>query len=249
MKTIIRISGCLIAALPAALLGSAVTDHQIEDAANASYNYKIVLDGRVSVKANGGIVTLTGTVPDKADKALAEETVQNLPGVTSLNDEIAIDTAYPIHSDSWIAFKVRSLLLVRANVSATNTKVEVKDGVVTLTGTAESDTQKDLTAAYARSVANVRSVVNQIELRPVAPPEESAGMVIDDVSITGEVKVALLTDSNTSAVRTKVVTDHGVVIITGDAASEAEKDLVTRMAQGIKGVKSVNNMMTVRSTS
>jgi hyperosmotically inducible protein len=248
MKTQIRMACCVISSLPAALLGAGSMDRQIEDAASNSYNYKVVLDGRVSVRSEGGAVTLTGTVPDKSDKSLAEETARNLPGVVSVDDEIAVNPSYPVYSDSWIAFKVHGLLLVRANVSAANTKVTVKDGVVTLSGTAASDAQKDLTGAYANSVSHVKSVVNEIEVRPAPPPGEPGSMV-DDASITGEVKYALLSDANTSAVRTKVTTDHGVVIITGVAATDAEKDIVTRMAQGVRGVKSVNNLMTVRSSS
>ena len=248
MKNHIRIACCMIASLPAALLGAGAMDRQIEDAASNSYNYRVVLDGRVSVKSDGGAVTLTGTVPDKSDRSLAEETARNLPGVVSVDDEVAVDPSYPLYSDSWIAFKVRSLLLIRANVSAASTKVEVKDGVVTLSGTAPTDAQKDLTGAYAGSVSHVKSVINEIEVRPAPPPQDAASAV-DDASITGEVKYALLSDANTSAVHTKVKTDHGVVIITGVAATDAEKDIVTRMAEGVRGVKSVNNLMTVRSPS
>jgi osmotically-inducible protein OsmY len=249
MNNKIRIACCMIASIPAALLADGAMDRQIEDAASNSYTYKVVLDGRVNVKADAGAVTLTGTVPDKSDRSLAEETARNLPGVVSVNDEIAVDPSYPLYSDAWIGFKVHSLLLIRANVSASSTKVTVKDGVVTLTGTAATDAQKDLTGAYANSVSHVKSVVNEIEVKPAPAPEESAGNAIDDASITGEVKYALLADSNTSAIRTKVTTDHGVVIITGVAASDAEKDIVTRMAQGVRGVKSVNNLMTVGTSS
>ena len=66
------------------------------------------------------------------------------------------------HSDAWIALKIRSELLVKANVSATATKVDVKDGIVTLTGTAENLAQKDLTEVYAKDIDNVKSVRNEI---------------------------------------------------------------------------------------
>ena len=47
--------------------------------------------------------------------------------------------------------------LVEANVSATATKIDVKDGVVTLSGNVDNAAQKDLTEAYARDVSNVKS--------------------------------------------------------------------------------------------
>ncbi|MBC8011576.1 MAG: transporter, partial [Burkholderiales bacterium] len=45
---------------PLALFASSENDRKIEDAAKASYNYRTVLDNHVKVKADDGIVTLTG---------------------------------------------------------------------------------------------------------------------------------------------------------------------------------------------
>src|SRR5476651_1437101 len=127
---------------PIALLASTATDHKIEEAAKASYNYRTVLEDHVKVKANDGVVTLTGTVQDQQDKALAEDTVENLPGVTSVKNEVTIKATYAEHSDSWIALKIRSRLLVKAHVSATSTKVAVNNGNVVLSGTAKNPAQK-----------------------------------------------------------------------------------------------------------
>jgi osmotically-inducible protein OsmY len=236
----------IAATLPVALFASSSTDSKIEDAAKASYNYKTVLEGRVSVKANDGIVTLTGTVQDKSDKALAEDTVENLPGVVRVDNQIDVKAEFPEHSDAWIALKIRSELLVKANVSATTTKVDVKDGVVTLTGTAVNTAQKDLTGIYAKEIDNVKSVRNDIVVEaPVAGT--TVGEDIDDASITSQVKFALLSHGSTSALATKVITENAVVRISGVANSDAEKALVTKLAQDTRGVKSVVNDMTVKS--
>ena len=71
---------------------------------------------------------------------------------------------------------------------------------------------------------------------------------MDDASITAEVKYELLTHHSTSAMKTKVTTREGVVTISGEAGSAAERDLVTKLAQDIRGVQSVNNLMTVNSS-
>jgi osmotically-inducible protein OsmY len=229
--------------LPLALFASS-TDSKIEDAANTSYNYRTVLEGRVSVKSNDGVVTLTGTVLDKDDKALAEDTVENLPGVVKVDNEIEVKAPAPEHSDEWIALKVRGELLVKANVSATSTKVAVKDGVVILSGTAVNDAQKDLTEIYAKQVDHVKSVRNEIIV--VAPTGPTVGEVVDDASITSQVKFALLSNGATSAVATKVTTVEAVVNISGVADSDAQKALVTKLAQDTRGVKTVVNDMTVK---
>jgi len=231
---------------PIALFASSATDRKIEDAAKSSYNYRTVLEDNVKVKANDGIVTLTGTVQDKDDKALAADTVENLPGVTAVKNEIVVKSSVPEKSDAWMALKIRSRLLVKSNVSAANTKVIVNDGNVVLTGTAINAAQKDLTGTYAKDIDGVKTVQNEIVVKDMAPGE-TIGEKIDDASITSQVKYALLSHKSTSALKTKVITQDGVVIITGTAASDAEKSLVTKLAQDVRGTKSVTNEMTVKS--
>jgi hyperosmotically inducible protein len=238
----------LMAAAPGMLFANTATDRQIEDAAKQSYNYRAVLNGKVSASSSDGVVTLKGTVQDRDQKALAEDTVSNLPGVVSVVDKIKVESEPSEHSDAWIAMKVRGELLVHANVSATSTKVDVSNGVVLLTGTVDNSAQKDLTEAYAKGIDGVRSVTNDLVVKdnPNDMSSSSTGEKMADASITSQVKYQLLTHSSTSAVKTKVTTTDGVVMISGDASSDAEKDLVSKFASSIRGVKSVDNEMVVR---
>jgi osmotically-inducible protein OsmY len=233
----------VIIASPIVLFASSTVDRKIEEAAKASYNYRTVLEDHVSVKANDGVVTLTGTVQDKDDRNLAADTVENLPGVVSVRNEIKVEPTYPEKSDAWMAVKIRSRLLVKANVSAASTKVAVVDGNVVLSGTADNSAQKELTEVYAKDIDGVKSVKNEI----VVTDKPTIGEKIDDASITSQVKYALLTHKSTSALKTKVVTSDGVVLVTGEASSDAEKSLVTKLASDVRGVSSVSNKMTVKS--
>jgi hyperosmotically inducible protein len=72
------------------------------------------------------------------------------------------------------------------------------------------------------------------------------GDKIDDASITTQVKYALLSHKSTSALKTKVVTTDGRITITGEAASDAERLLVTKLAGDVRGAKTVVNDMTVK---
>ncbi|HZP58772.1 MAG TPA: BON domain-containing protein [Opitutaceae bacterium] len=237
----------LVSLTPASLMANYETDRKIEDAAKASYNYHAILQDRVKVKAQDGVVTLTGTVPDKNQKTLAEDTVSDLPGVVDVNNQIKVESSAPEHSDDWIAFKIRSMLLMKAHVSASNTHVTVKDGVVSLTGTADSTAQKELTEAYVKDVEGVKSVRNDLTVNSPAPTAQPrAGDTVDDASITAQIKYQLLIHRSTSALKTKVETRNGMVTINGEADSPAEKDLVTRLATDVRGVKSVDNSMTIK---
>jgi osmotically-inducible protein OsmY len=225
-------------------------DSQIEDAAKASYNFRAVLNDHVRAHSDNGVVTLTGRVEDRDQKALAEDTVRNLPGVVSVINKIRVESEPPEHSDAWIALKVRSSLLFHSNVSAADTKVDVTNGTVLLTGTVDNAAQKDLTETYAKDIEGVQSVNNQLVIREnPAADSSSASVTMDDASITSEVKYSLLTHRSTSAIKTKVTTKDGVVMISGDASSDAEKDLVSKLASSIRGVRSVDNEMVVRTNS
>lgn len=152
-------------------------------------------------------------------------------------------------SDAWLGMKVKTMLLVHRNVSALHTDVDVKNGVVTLRGEAESLAQKDLTSEYAKDVEGVREVRNEMTVAMIPEKErESVRDLIGDASITGQIKLALLFHRSTSALATNVETTKGVVTLRGKAANAAEKDLVTELVTDIDGVKRVENRMTVATS-
>jgi hyperosmotically inducible periplasmic protein len=220
-------------------------DARIETSAKNTYVYRTHLkDTDIKIKAKDGIVTLSGEVTTQSEKSLAEDTVEGLPGVKRVDNQIKVKPEKE-RSDDWIAFKVKSTLLFHRSVSATKTKVSVGDGVVTLTGTAASQAEKELAGEYAKDIDGVKEVKNQLTVVSETPPR-TLGEKIDDTSITAQVKSALLTHRSTSALKTKVTTKNGVVTVTGEAANQAEKDLVTKLVNDIHGVTSVENDMVVK---
>jgi osmotically-inducible protein OsmY len=131
-------------------------------------------------------------------------------------------------------------------VSAGNTEVDVKDGIVTLRGNATSQLQKDLTTEYTKDVDGVKDVRNDMTVSKTSKKTpRTAGTKIDDVSITAQVKMALLLHRSTSALHTSVVTKYGVVTLRGKAGNAAEKNMVTKLVNDVNGVKSVKNRMTI----
>jgi osmotically-inducible protein OsmY len=243
----------LLAAMSALLVTSAPlrasdTDSRIESSAANSYVFKTCLqDDSITTESKDGVVTLTGTVTKASDKSLAEDTVASLPGVISVDNQLQVSGEQPAeHSDTWIGMKVKLALLFHHNVSETGTDVDVKDGVVILTGEASNLAQKELTTEYAKDVDNVKAVVNDMTIAQTpATPDATIGDKIDDASITAEVKSSLLSHHSTSALRTTVSTTDGVVTLTGVAKNDAEKSLVTKLATDINGVTSVINNMTI----
>jgi len=224
------------------------TDDRIESSAKKSYVFKTYLkDDDIKIQSKDGVVTLTGSVSEESHKSLAQETVADLPGVKSVDNKLEIKGERPAeNSDTWVHMKVKTALLFHRNVSGFNTEIDVKDGIVTLRGEATSKAQKDLTTEYAKDVEGVKDVKNEMTVAKTSvKPDKTVGEKVDDASITAQVKMTLLYHRSTSALNTKVNTKNGVVTLAGKAKNAAEKELATKYVKDVRGVKSVNNKMTI----
>ena len=221
-------------------------DSSIESSAKQSYVFKTYLKADdIKIQSMDGVVTLTGTVSEESHKSLAQETVAGLPGVKSVDNRLEVKGERPAeNSDAWVTTKVKTMLLFHRNVSAM-TEVKTKDGIVTLQGEATSQAQKDLTTEYAKDVEGVKDVKNEMTVTKTSKKTRTAGEKIDDASITGQVKMTLLYHRSTSALKTSVTTKKGVVTLGGKAKTAAEKDLATKFANDVNGVKGVKNRMTI----
>jgi hyperosmotically inducible periplasmic protein len=67
-----------------------------------------------------------------------------------------------------------------------------------------------------------------------------------DPAITAAVKGKFTGDTTVSALKIDVDTSDGVVTLTGEVATQAEKDQALRLARETEGVKSVTDRLTVR---
>jgi osmotically-inducible protein OsmY len=250
MKTKYFITKMLAAAVLLAMSVPAFAsnmDSRIAASAKDSYVFKTYLKGDdIKIHSKDGAVILSGTVSEESHKILAQETVTGLPGVKSVVNRLELrGDVSPKNSDAWLTTKVKTTLLYHRSVSGSSTKVDVKNGVVTLRGEAASQAQKDLTTEYARDIEGVKEVNNEMIVVKNAKKARSAGDKIDDSSITAQVKMTLLYHRSTSALNTKVETKNGVVTLHGKAKNASEMDLAAKFANDVHGVNSVNNRMTI----
>ena len=222
-------------------------DDGIESSARNSYVFKTFLQtDDIKIHSLNGAVTSTGTVSGEPHKFLAREAVANLHGVKSVDNRLEVKGERPAeNSDAWLKMKVKATLLLHSSVSGVKTEVnDVKNGIVTLRGEADSQAQKELTTEYAKSVEGVKDVKNEMTVSG-AKTSRTVGRDVDDASITAQVKMILLYHHSTSALNTSVTTDNGVVTLGGKATSATEKELTTKLVNDINGVKRVKNLMTV----
>ncbi|MHB1399583.1 MAG: BON domain-containing protein [Trichloromonadaceae bacterium] len=144
-------------------------DDAIESSIERSHVFRTYLkDDDIKIKSKDGVVTLKGTVSGESHKALAAETVSGIPGVKSVDNKLEFKGEQPDEmSDGWLMTKVKTTLLYHRSVSGLQTEVNVKDGVVTLLGEADSRAQKDLTTEYAKDIEGVKDVINKMTVATI----------------------------------------------------------------------------------
>jgi hyperosmotically inducible protein len=77
----------------------------------------------------------------------------------------AVQKAVEVADDAAILAKVKTKLVADAVAKALHVDVDVKDGVVTLKGTADTQEQVDTAAKIAEDTAGVKSVKVEIEVK------------------------------------------------------------------------------------
>lgn len=68
---------------------------------------------------------------------------------------------------------------------------------------------------------------------------------VADIAITTKVKSALAADAKLSALKINVDTKDGNVALTGTAPDASARDMATTLANGIEGVRNVDNRLVV----
>lgn len=95
--------------------------------------------------------------------ALAASTLIIIPGCAVTRDQ---STVGEYVDDAAITTKVKAKFVESKAVAASSISVETLNGTVMLSGFAKSQSEKDSAAAIARDVKGVKSVKNEITVRP-----------------------------------------------------------------------------------
>lgn len=163
---------------------------------------------------------------------------------------LSITAAACGETDAGITTAVKGKLAADNDVKAYQIDVDTKDKVVTLTGTVDTATAETRALEIARGTDGVSNVVDNVTVSPVVaapslPAPDIGRAAFSDTEITGSVKTKLLADDMVKGLRIDVDTRDGVVTLTGEVKSQAEKDQALKLARETEGVKSVTDRMTV----
>lgn len=190
----------------------------------------------ITVEVTDAKVTLAGTADTYATKYEAEGAAFRVYGVKDVINNISVDpAALGIRTDDAIAEDVRTMLLLDTDVPDGNITVNVTNGEVTLSGKVDWFFQRNTAEADARSIAGVKSLVNNIMVQ--APPSsfDVSSQITRAFARNGE-----LYDDNVT-----VDVDGHAVTLGGEVRTWSEFDEAENVAWRAPGVSSVTNNIVV----
>ena len=223
--------------------GEVVTDAAITTAVKT----KLLADGdvkglNIDVDTTNGVVALTGVVHSAAERTKAIRLARSTKGVKSVKNNLKLEPK-------------------RAGDDATTTaattgrtdkddklKVEIKDDTKESAAKVKDAAKKaaDATKKGAKKTADTVKDT-KVEVKDDTTPKlEKAGDVVTDAAITSAVKTKFLADTAVSGLKIDVDTKNGVVTLTGNVKSAAEKAEAVRLVKTTKGVKSVVDRLSVQ---
>jgi hyperosmotically inducible protein len=160
--------------------------------------------------------------------------------VTPLAPPITMGTQV---DDAVITSSVKSVLLADDLVKGFDLQVETRKGTVQLSGFVDSQAQIDQAVALTRAVAGVTDVENGVTLKG---SPSTVGNKIDDTTVTGRVKTALLADPDIKSFDISVVTFKGEVQLTGFVNSQNQIDTAGKLASAAEGASGVKNELMIK---
>jgi osmotically-inducible protein OsmY len=187
---------------------------------------------RIGVAAREGVVTLTGFVPNYAQKLAAEKAARRVFGVRGVAQEIEVRFADdPKTSDAEIAGRILDIFKWDVTIPDQRLTVKVEHGWVTLSGQVDWNFEKAAAYKAASRIGGVKAIANMIEVRAKASAIDLRERIEAAFKRSSEV------DANAIAIRV----DGSKVKLTGRVHGWNERRIAENAAWSAPGVTEVED--------
>jgi osmotically-inducible protein OsmY len=213
------------------------TDGDIERDVKEELKWGPDLDASdIAVSVKDGVVTLAGFVKSFTDKYEAEAAAKRVAGVAAVANDLEVRLpAIDQRPDPDIARDAVAAIKSQLPISSEHIKIVVKNGWVTLEGTAEWQYQRNTAETAVRRIKGVKGVTNSIVLKPRAEPTE----------IKKKIQEAFKRNAQVDADRITVEANGSEVILKGSVRSWIEREEAERAAWAAPGVTKVEDRIVV----
>lgn len=150
---------------------TSTTSPAVADSVRKSLNDAGFKDVSVTQDRDKGVVTLGGHVPTADAKTQAESIAKGLAGGQVVADEIAVVPANAAGDTRTLYADLDKGIQNNLDAALIQTRIpgtiqhSAKNGVVTLTGTVDSEASRDQAQQVAAAVPNVQQVVNELQVK------------------------------------------------------------------------------------
>jgi osmotically-inducible protein OsmY len=190
----------------------------------------------IGVEVKDGVVTLSGTVDSWAKRMAAKDAAHRVAGVLDVANDVIVHTqASPGRTDAQIAEQARCALEWDVFVPHEKIHTTVSGGVLTLEGEVVTATQRADCERAVRNLLGVLAVVNQIKVRSSIRSDE----------VQRAISSALMRHATREAERMHVDVTDGTVKVVGKVDSWAEREAVLGAVWGTRGVRAVDDRISV----
>jgi osmotically-inducible protein OsmY len=192
----------------------------------------------IGVAVHNGIATLTGHVGSYLEKQHAEVAASRVKGVKAIAQEIEVKLPFSAErSDEDIAANVLNRFSWLSSFPADRVKISVEKGVVTLSGDVDWYYQKEAAARTVHEVRGVRSVIDNITIKPSVRPGD----------VKQRVEQALKRSAEVEASQIEVSAANTVITLKGRVHSWHERRTAEQAAWSAPGVTRVQDELSVGS--
>lgn len=202
----------------------------------------------LKVQVKDGSVTLKGTVDSWTKRRHIERHVMGVRGVREVKNSLAVDLANP-RTDGEIKTDVKAALRWDRWVTPDYIQVEVKDGMVKLTGTV-ANMFEQLHAHDAAWVRGVKDVdVTGLEVEPIIDEEmrkRGPTFIKDEGKVKEALADAFAIDPRVSDYQIGIKVDYFTATLTGNVHDLQAKEAAEEIARNTPGVWFVRNYLKVR---
>jgi len=214
------------------------TDAQIKQDVLDDIRHDVRIDStNITVDVTNGVVRLEGVVSTYFQKITAGADAQRIKGVRDVVNDLVVSLATP-WSDEEIEKTVRANLARDVRLpNPGNLFVQVKNGVVTLTGAVGTYAQKTAAEDDAWTAPGVVDVVNDLS---VVPPYTR-----NDADIAADMRTVLAADTALEAENISVSVINGTVYLRGTVPTYYQVRQAAHDAWGVAGVLNVVNELGV----